>query len=67
MSVYIANDSQLESPSDAQDDTMWISGDGRCCNGCARAAARGAGGRRILTLVYDTGLGMMRAVEKVVP
>lgn len=23
--------------------------------------------RRILTLVYDKGLGMMRAVEKVVP
>jgi hypothetical protein len=26
-----------------------------------------AGGRRILTLVYDKSLGMMRAVEKVVP
>ena len=26
-----------------------------------------AGGRRILTLVYDKGLGMMRAVEKVIP
>ena len=25
------------------------------------------GGRRILTLVYDKSLGMMRAVEKVVP
>lgn len=25
------------------------------------------GTRRILTLVYDKGLGMMRAVEKVVP
>lgn len=25
------------------------------------------GGRRILTLVYDKGLGMMRAVERVVP
>ena len=24
-------------------------------------------GRRILTLVYDKGLGMMRAVERVVP
>ncbi len=24
------------------------------------------GGRRILTLVYDKGLGMMRAVERVV-
>jgi hypothetical protein len=26
-----------------------------------------AGGRRILTLVYDKSLGIMRAVEKVVP
>ncbi len=26
-----------------------------------------AGGRRILTLVYDKGLGMMRAVERLVP
>jgi hypothetical protein len=26
-----------------------------------------APGRRILTLVYDKGLGMMRAVERVVP
>lgn len=25
------------------------------------------GGRRILTLVYDKALGMMRAVERVVP
>ncbi len=25
------------------------------------------GGRRILTLVYDKSLGMMRAVEKLVP
>lgn len=25
------------------------------------------GGRRILTLVYDKGLGMMRAVERIVP
>ena len=25
------------------------------------------GGRRILTLVYDKALGMMRAVEKIVP
>jgi hypothetical protein len=25
------------------------------------------GGRRILTLVYDKTLGMMRAVERVVP
>lgn len=25
------------------------------------------GGRRILTLVYDKGLGMMRAIERVVP
>lgn len=31
------------------------------------AAVRSTGGRRILTLVYDKGLGMMRAVEKVVP
>ncbi|WP_420859068.1 Tat pathway signal protein [Marivivens marinus] len=29
-------------------------------------AAR-TGGRRILTLVYDKGLGMMRAVDRVVP
>ncbi len=28
-------------------------------------AAR-TGGRRILTLVYDTSLGMMRAIERVV-
>jgi hypothetical protein len=26
-----------------------------------------AGGRRVLTLVYDKGLGMMRAVDRVVP
>ncbi|QGX99184.1 Tat pathway signal protein [Roseovarius faecimaris] len=26
-----------------------------------------AGGRRILTLVYDKSLGMMRAVERIVP
>ena len=26
-----------------------------------------SGGRRILTLVYDKSLGMMRAIEKVVP
>lgn len=26
-----------------------------------------AGGRRILTLVYDKSLGMMRAVERLVP
>ncbi len=25
------------------------------------------GGRRILTLVYDKALGMMRAVERIVP
>ena len=25
------------------------------------------GGRRILTLVYDKSLGMMRAVERIVP
>lgn len=30
-------------------------------------ALRSGGGRRILTLVYDKGLGMMRAVERVVP
>ncbi|RYG89685.1 Tat pathway signal protein [Loktanella sp. IMCC34160] len=29
-------------------------------------AAR-TGGRRILTLVFDKGLGMMRAVDRVVP
>lgn len=29
--------------------------------------ARSGSGRRILTLVYDKSLGMMRAVEKVVP
>lgn len=29
-------------------------------------AAKG-GTRRILTLAYDKGLGMMRAIEKVVP
>lgn len=29
--------------------------------------ARSGSGRRILTLVYDKGLGMMRAVERVVP
>jgi len=28
--------------------------------------AKSGGGRRILTLVYDKSLGMMRAVEKVV-
>ena len=26
-----------------------------------------SGGRRILTLVYDKSLGMMRAVERLVP
>jgi hypothetical protein len=25
------------------------------------------GGRRILTLVYDKGLGMMRAIDRLVP
>ena len=30
------------------------------------AALRTGSGRRILTLVYDKGLGMMRAVERVV-
>lgn len=29
--------------------------------------ASNTGGRRILTLVYDKALGMMRAVERVVP
>lgn len=29
--------------------------------------AKSAGGRRILTLVYDKSLGMMRAVERIVP
>ena len=40
----------------------------------AVGAARGlptvaskAGGRRILTLVYDKSLGMMRAIERIVP
>ena len=31
------------------------------------AIATRTGGRRILTLVYDKSLGMMRAVERVVP
>lgn len=31
------------------------------------AIATKTGGRRILTLVYDKSLGMMRAVERVVP
>lgn len=31
------------------------------------AMATRTGGRRILTLVYDKSLGMMRAVEKVLP
>ncbi|MBL4628633.1 MAG: Tat pathway signal protein [Roseicyclus sp.] len=26
-----------------------------------------AGGRRVLTLVYDKGLGMMRAIDRLVP
>lgn len=30
-------------------------------------AFRTAQGRRILTLVYDKSLGMMRAVERIVP
>ncbi|WP_299149110.1 Tat pathway signal protein [uncultured Tateyamaria sp.] len=30
-------------------------------------AMRASGGRRILALVYDKGLGMMRAVERIVP
>lgn len=42
--------------------------------GSAAAGARivpktvgSAGGRRILTLVYDKALGMMRAVDRLVP
>lgn len=31
------------------------------------AFATRSGGRRILTLVYDKSLGMMRAVERLVP
>lgn len=31
------------------------------------AIATKTGGRRILTLVYDKSLGMMRAVERLVP
>lgn len=31
------------------------------------ALATKTGGRRILTLVYDKSLGMMRAVERLVP
>ena len=31
------------------------------------AIATRTGGRRILTLVYDKSLGMMRAVERLVP
>ncbi len=30
-------------------------------------AVSSQGGRRILTLVYDKSLGMMRAIERVVP
>ena len=29
--------------------------------------AKSGGGRRILTLVYDKSMGMMRAVERIVP
>lgn len=29
--------------------------------------ASSQGGRRILTLVYDKSLGMMRAIERIVP
>lgn len=40
------------------------------CSGVARAVpplvARPAG-RRVLTLVYDKSLGMMRAIDRVVP
>ncbi|MDA8585929.1 Tat pathway signal protein [Rhodobacteraceae bacterium] len=43
--------------------------------GCASVlAARGvpvvmkpSGGRRVLTLVYDQSLGMMRAIDRIVP
>jgi hypothetical protein len=43
--------------------------------GCASASAlkvapalvKSAPGRRILTLVYDKSLGMMRAIDRVVP
>ncbi|WP_341864026.1 Tat pathway signal protein [Gymnodinialimonas sp. 57CJ19] len=30
-------------------------------------AARAGGGRRVLTLVYDKSLGMMRAIDRLVP
>jgi len=33
----------------------------------ATRTAATPGGRRILTLVYDKSLGMMRAIERVVP
>ena len=33
---------------------------------CGQQIAAKTGGRRILTLVYDKSLGMMRAVERVV-
>ena len=33
----------------------------------AAPLARSGGGRRVLTLVYDKSLGMMRAVERIVP
>ena len=33
----------------------------------ATRVATQTGGRRILTLVYDKSLGMMRAVERLVP
>lgn len=41
-----------------------------CAAGAARALAPIAarlGQRRVLTLVYDKGLGMMRAIDRVVP
>ena len=41
------------------------SGAALCLRGAPRVAQ--TGGRRILTLVYDKALGMMRAVERVVP
>lgn len=33
----------------------------------ATSAAHSIRGRRVLTLVYDKGLGMMRAVDRLVP
>ncbi|WP_224815911.1 Tat pathway signal protein [Hasllibacter sp. MH4015] len=33
----------------------------------ATRAAQSPAGRRVLTLVYDKGVGMMRAVDRLVP